>query len=218
MARSYGSGMAGWASLADPPRRRGGRRGGRFLALAGASLAALFMAALLAYLLATDPAPGLAGRSLLALTLAAAAVVVLGVRAERAGALALFRTMAEYGIVALLVLLLVPAAAPPPVDVGRDQPAAIERQDQAQARPRADQASQLPPGIRHVVGIWSWLADRWREADERIDRQTRERLDREQQRSRAATTVTTLRRPAYRFRPAGGPPPPDHPDQGGNRP
>jgi hypothetical protein len=210
MARSYGSGMAGWTPLADPPRRRGGRRGGRFLALAGASLAALFMAALLAYLLATDPAPGLSGRSLLALTLAAAAVVVLGVRAERAGALALFRTMAEYGIVALLVLLLVPAAAPPPVDVGRDQPAAIARQDPA--RPRADQASQLPPGIRHVVGIWSWLADRWREADERIDRQTRERLDREQQRSRAATTVTTLRRPA------GGPPPPDHPDQGGNRP
>jgi hypothetical protein len=216
--RPPATGMAGWAPLAEPGRgrRRLGHGGGRFLALAGASLAAAAMAALLAYLLATDPAPGLSGWSLAVLTLAAVVVSLLLVRAERSGALALFRTLAEYGIVALLVLLLIPAAAPPPVDVGRDQPAAIERQDPA--RPRADQASQLPPGIRHVVGIWSWLADRWREADERIDRQTRERLDREQQRSRAATTLTTLRRPAYRFRPAGGPPPPDHPDQGGNRP
>ena len=51
MARSYGSGMAGWAPLADPPPRRR-RGGGRFLALAGAGLAALVMSALLAYLLA----------------------------------------------------------------------------------------------------------------------------------------------------------------------
>ena len=112
MARSYGSGMAGWAPLADPPRTRRRRGGRRFLALAGAGLAALVMSALLTYLLATDPAPGLSGASLTALVLAAAVVVVLCVRAERSGALALFRTVAEYGVVALLVVLLVPAAAP----------------------------------------------------------------------------------------------------------
>jgi hypothetical protein len=159
MARSYGSGMAGWAPLADPPRRR--RGGGRFLALAGAGLAALVMSALLAYLLATDPAPGLSGASLTALVLAAAVVVALCVRAERSGALALFRTVAEYGVVALLVVLLIPAAAPPPVEVDQGRPAAVERDHQDQ-----DQGRQLPPGIRHAVGTWDWLADRWRQASE----------------------------------------------------
>ena len=158
MARSYGSGMAGWAPLADPPPRRR-RGGGRFLALAGAGLAALVMSALLAYLLATDPAPGLSGASLTALVLAAAVVVVLCVRAERSGALALFRTVAEYGVVALLVVLLIPAAAPPPMEVDQARPAAVERDHQ-------DQYRQLPPGIRHAVGTWDWLADRWRQASE----------------------------------------------------
>jgi hypothetical protein len=157
MARSYGSGMAGWAPLADPPRPRRRRGGGRFLALAGAGLAALVMSALLAYLLATDPAPGLSGASLTALVLAAAVVVALCVRAERSGALALFRTVAEYGVVALLVVLLIPAAAPPPVEVDQGRPAAVERDHQD--RP-------LPPGIRHAVGTWDWLADRWRQASE----------------------------------------------------
>ena len=160
MARSYGSGMAGWAPLADPPPRRR-RGGGRFLALAGAGLAALVMSALLAYLLATDPAPGLSGASLTALVLAAAVVVVLCVRAERSGALALFRTVAEYGVVALLVVLLIPAAATPPVEVDQGRPAAVERDHQDQ-----DQGRQLPPGIRHAVGTWDWLADRWRQASE----------------------------------------------------
>lgn len=160
MARSYGSGMAGWAPLADPPPRRR-RGGGRFLALAGAGLAALVMSALLAYLLATDPAPGLSGASLTALVLAAAVVVALCVRAERSGALALFRTVAEYGVVALLVVLLIPAAAPPPVEVDQGRPAAVERDHQDQ-----DQDRQLPPGIRHAVGTWDWLADRWRQASE----------------------------------------------------
>jgi hypothetical protein len=160
MARSYGSGMAGWAPLADPPPRRR-RGGGRFLALAGAGLAALVMSALLAYLLATDPAPGLSGASLTALVLAAAVVVALCVRAERSGALALFRTVAEYGVVALLVVLLIPAAAPPPVEVDQGRPAAVERDHQDQ-----DQGRQLPPGIRHAVGTWDWLADCWRQASE----------------------------------------------------
>jgi hypothetical protein len=161
MARSYGSGMAGWAPLADPPRTRRRRGGGRFLALAGAGLAALVMSALLAYLLATDPAPGLSGASLTALVLAAGVLVVLCVRAERSGALALFRTVAEYGVVALLVVLLIPAAAPPPVKVDQGRPAAVERDHQDQ-----DQDRQLPPGIRHAVGTWDWLADRWRQASE----------------------------------------------------
>jgi len=164
MARSYGSGMAGWAPLADPPPRRR-RGGGRFLALAGAGLAALVMSALLAYLLATDPAPGLSGASLTALVLAAAVVVVLCVRAERSGALALFRTVAEYGVVALLVVLLIPAAAPPPVEVDQGRPAAVERDHQDQDQDQ-DQGRQLPPGIRHAVGTWDWLADRWRQASE----------------------------------------------------
>jgi hypothetical protein len=129
--------------------------------LAGAALAALVMSALLAYLLATDPAPGLSGASLTALVLAAAVVVALCVRAERSGALALFRTVAEYGVVALLVVLLIPAAAPPPVEVDQGRPAAVERDHQDQ-----DQDRQLPPGIRHAVGTWDWLADRWRQASE----------------------------------------------------
>jgi hypothetical protein len=157
--RPPATGMAGWAPLAEPGhgRRHRGHSGGRFLALAGASLAAAAMAALLAYLLATDPAPGLSGRSLAVLTLAAVVVSLLLVRAERSGALALFRTLAEYGVVALLVLLLVPAV-PPPVDVDQDRPAAVEQVDQ-------DQAATLPPGIRHVVGAGRWLADLWRQAD-----------------------------------------------------
>ena len=147
MARSYGSGMAGWAPLADPPRTRRRRGGRRFLALAGAGLAALVMSALLAYLLATDPAPGLSGASLTALVLAAAVVVVLCVRAERSGALALFRTVAEYGVVALLVVLLIPAAAPPPVEVDQGRPAAVERdhQDQDQARAGSSRRASAMP-------------------------------------------------------------------------
>jgi hypothetical protein len=88
-------------------------------------------------------------------------LVVLCVRAERSGALALFRTVAEYGVVALLVVLLIPAAAPPPVEVDQGRPAAVERDHQDQ-----DQDRQLPPGIRHAVGTWDWLADRWRQASE----------------------------------------------------
>jgi hypothetical protein len=90
-------------------------------------------------------------------------LVVLCVRAERSGALALFRTVAEYGVVALLVVLLIPAAAPPPVEVDQGRPAAVERDHQDQDQ---DQGRQLPPGIRHAVGTWDWLADRWRQASE----------------------------------------------------
>jgi hypothetical protein len=64
------------------------------------------------------------------------------------------------------VLLATTATTPPPgvPAVGRDQPAAVERQ-------HTDQAGQLPPGIRHVVGAGLWVAERWRQADAAIDRQ-----------------------------------------------
>jgi predicted membrane-bound mannosyltransferase len=169
--------MPGWAPLADPPGR--GRRryrrgdGGWLLALLGIAAAAGPLSALLAYLLVTDPAAGLSVRSLLVLALAAAVVLVLVVRSSRAGAGSVLRTLAEYVTVALLAVLLVTTAgASPPAGqtpaVGRDRPAAVEQQ-------RPDQASQLPPGIRHAVGAWSWLRARWREADAAIDRQERER-------------------------------------------
>jgi hypothetical protein len=170
--------LPGWAPLAGPPARgrrsyRGGRFDGRWLlALAGIAATTALLAALVAYLLVTDPTAGLSTRSLLVLALAAAVVLVLVVRSNRAGARSVLRTLAEYvTVAALAVLLATTASAPPPGGqapaVGRDQPARIERQ-------HPGQASQLPPGISHVVGAGRWLAERWRQADAAIDRQEAE--------------------------------------------
>ena len=54
-----------------------------------------------------------------------------------------------------------PSRRSPPVEVDQGRPAAVERDHQDQ-----DQGRQLPPGIRHAVGTWDWLADRWRQASE----------------------------------------------------
>jgi hypothetical protein len=120
------------------------------------ALAAL--AALLAYLLATDPSPQLTHRSLVILGLAVVVLAVLTIRCT-AGPLALVRTLAEYAAVALLAALLVTVnGAPPPTS-----PAARQA--------RAEQAAVLPPVVREVVGGMGWLVDLW----ERAGREVRER-------------------------------------------
>jgi aryl carrier-like protein len=168
--------LPGWAPLAGPPARgrrsyRGGRFDGRWLlALAGIAATTALLAALVAYLLVTDPTAGLSTRSLLVLALAAVVVLVLVVRSNRAGARSVLRTLAEYVTVAALAVLLATTATTPPPGVpavGRDQPDAVERQ-------QPDQVATLPPGIRHVVGAGLWVAERWRQADAAIDRQEAE--------------------------------------------
>ena len=193
--RSYSPpSLDGWGPLSDRGRRSRSRGLGLpgVWFLAGAGLLLAVYAALLAYLIVTDPAPGLGGRSLAVVILATVAGATLIVRGNRQGGLAGFRTVAEYGVVALLVLLLIPVSSPPPatVDDGRDQPVALEQQDQDQAQPK--RAGQLPPVIRQVVGTWRWLADRWREAGDAVDRQTRKETDQQQrERTRAAPPPTT---------------------------
>jgi hypothetical protein len=163
--------LPGWGPLADSgPRRSIG--GGRIAALVWPSLALAAFAALVAYLLAADPAAGLSLRSLTAVALAVIVLAVLTVR-RRGGVLAVLRSMAEYATVALLAVLLVTAAGPPPFDVDQDRPARMSRAapaEQARGGQDQDQAASLPPVIRHAVGAWSWLAGLWEQADRQASR------------------------------------------------
>jgi hypothetical protein len=114
--------------------------------------------ALVGYVLDHDPARrGLTDRGLLTVALAAVVVAVLTVR-RGAGARALLRTLAEYAAVAVLAVSLVtlgahhPAPAPEP-----------------KAKP--DQRAGLAVVVEAPGNVRDWLADRWREAGQRVDQQ-----------------------------------------------
>jgi len=196
-----------WAPLTDQGRGRSRGWGrsrfgvGRWLAV---GIVAGLSAALLAYVIGTDQAPGagLSIRSWATLGLAAVALGVLVLR-RRWGWRELARTLAEYATVTTLAGLLVLAAASPPVDqdqarAGQRQEARADQardrdrergQDRAQARP--DRAASLPPVIRQVVGAGAWLAGLWRQANDRANAT----VDQDQDHDHG--------------RPAGAAPPPD---------
>jgi hypothetical protein len=161
MARRPTTVLPGWAPLAEPPHRGRLRAGTAARWLWPATALAAF-AAVLAYVIGTDPGPGIGNRSLVTLALAVVVLVVLTVR-RSSGPLAVLRTLAEYATVALLAALLVTAVAPPPLD---QAPARTGRQA------RTEQAATLPPVIRQVVGVGGWLAELWRRAEQEADKRS----------------------------------------------
>jgi hypothetical protein len=173
--------LPGWAPLIDhgplPLRAAGSvvRWWWPILAVAG------FLAVVVQVLDHDDPTPGLAGRGLLTIALAAVVVVLLTVH-RSTGPLALARAVAEYTVVALLAALL--ATAGGTVD---QQPAnrAAGVGAQANATAGEDQPGVIRAGtavvravtkvIRAVTGVAGWLADLWRQADAKTDRPSRSR-------------------------------------------
>jgi hypothetical protein len=112
-----------------------------------------------------DPRPGLSDRSWLTLGLAAALVGLLGVH-RLAGVVPLLRALAEYGVVALLVVLLAtgpgpfaPAATNPP---GRPGGHATARATQRAATAGKQAAHDCPP----VRQLPAWVACLWRQAQQ----------------------------------------------------
>jgi hypothetical protein len=112
-----------------------------------------------------DPRPGLTDRSWLTLGLAAALVGLLSVH-RAAGVVPLLRALAEYGVVALLVVLLAtgPGAFAPaaPHPTGRPGTHATARAGQ-RAATTAKQAADGCPPVRQVP---AWLACLWRQAQD----------------------------------------------------
>jgi hypothetical protein len=145
-----------------------------------------------------DPGPGLSDRGLLALALAVVVLVVLTVR-RAAGPGPLARTLAEYGLVALLAVLLATAGADQqPTSHGEDgggRRQATERpadRRQATEQADADAADRRPGIVRVVTGVWGWLADLWHTASQQTDRH--------------APPTPTTPEPAARALAAPGPP------------
>jgi hypothetical protein len=149
--------LPGWTPLSEPSRRLSAGELGRWLW--SATVLAAF-AAVVAYVLASSPGPGVSVRGLVTLALAVIVLAVLTLR-RRWGPLAVLRTIAEYAVVAALAGLLVVAGVAAPAErPARERQAATE------------QASTLPPGIRQVAGAWDWLAELWRQADAEADHRT----------------------------------------------
>jgi hypothetical protein len=134
-----------------------------------------FLAVVVQVLDGDDPAPGLAGRGLLTIALAAAVVVLLTLH-RSAGPWPLARAVAEYAAVALLAALL--AAPGGTIDQQpTDRPASAEARAQAatgQNQPAVLQAGAkvvraLTGAARAVTGAARWLADLWRQADRKAE-------------------------------------------------
>jgi hypothetical protein len=136
----------GWAPLVDPSPLDSVRSVGRWL---------WFAVAVGGFLLVTafafahdDPTPGLSGRSLLTIALAAAVVVLLTIH-RRYGPRPLARAMAEYAVVFLLAVLVATTGIPvdqSPADSGTT----------AQVAP-----DQRPALVKTIEGFRDWLAE-WR--------------------------------------------------------
>jgi hypothetical protein len=132
--------------------------------------------AVVGYVFRHDPQPGLSDRSWLTVVLAAVVVVVLTVHRARRGRpprAPLARVLAEYAVVGLLAVLLVTAGGPAQptehAEEGAERRQSTERP--ADRRPPAEHAeagADRRPGIvRVVTGVWDWLVDLWRQADQK---------------------------------------------------
>jgi hypothetical protein len=105
-----------------------------------------------------DPAPGLSGRGLATIALAAVVVVLLSIH-RTAGPGPLARAMAEYTLVALLAALLATTGLHPA------QPPGGTRASVAPDR--------RPALVKTLDGFRDWLATWWQWADQEYDRHTR---------------------------------------------
>jgi hypothetical protein len=107
-----------------------------------------------------NPAPGLSGRGLLAIVLAAAVVALLTIR-RAAGPGSLARALAEYTVVALLAVLVATTGIsvdPPPAGSGKQASAAVDH--------RPALVKTVDTWRDRLVGAWAWLAALWRRADQ----------------------------------------------------
>jgi hypothetical protein len=139
--------QSGWTPLVDPGPRplQAVRSVGRWLwpTLTGSG----FLAVTGFVLSHDDPAPGLSGRSLLTVALAAAVVVLLTLH-RRYGPRPLARALVEYAVVFLLAVLVATTGVP------LDQPAAPT--SQASAVP-----DQRPALVKTIDSFRNWLSE-WR--------------------------------------------------------
>jgi hypothetical protein len=105
-----------------------------------------------------DPAPGLSGRGLAAIALAAVVVVLLTIR-RAAGPGPLARAITEYMLVALLAGLLATTGLHPTQPPGTDTQASVA-------------PDQRPALVKTLDGFRDWLAAWWRWADQEYDHRT----------------------------------------------
>jgi hypothetical protein len=147
--------LPGWAPLVDPGPLPTVRSVGRWL---WPTLAVGGFLVVTGFALAhDDPTPGLSGRGLLTIALAAAVVVLLTIR-RSAGPGPLTRAVFEYGVVFLLAVLVATTG------VTLDQPPATDGNT-------ASAADQRPALVKTIDGFRDWLSQ-WRtwarkEADRR---------------------------------------------------
>jgi hypothetical protein len=132
-----------------------------------------------------DPAPGLSGRGLAAIALAAVVVVLLSIR-RTAGPGPLARAIAEYTLVALLAGLL--------ATTGIDAAQRPSGGTQASVAP-----DRRPALVKTLDGFRDWLATWWRWADQEYDRRTSPPSTTTQSQSRALAPspapIASTRRP-----------------------
>jgi hypothetical protein len=180
----------GWAPLVDPGPRslQRARTLGRWwwptVAVGG------FLAVVMQVVDQDEPAPGLSGRGLITIALAAALVALLTIH-RRNGPRWLARAVAEYAVVALLATLLAAADAGGGI-VGRPpaEHAKPAKANHAKVKPTAkpkaeasagdDQPALLRVGAklvravtgaaRAVAGAVRWLVDLWRQADQQASK------------------------------------------------
>ena len=105
--------LPGWGPLVEPPRRLHAASVLRWWWPTAMVIGFLALVAVVGG--RDDPAPGLSMRSLVTLTLAAAALTILTIR-RRFGPWALARALAEYAVLVLLVALLATSSAVPPAE------------------------------------------------------------------------------------------------------
>jgi hypothetical protein len=100
-----------------------------------------------------DPAPGLSGRGLLTVTLAAAVVGLLTVH-RRYGPRPLARALAEYAVVFVLAVLVATTGVP------LDQPPATNGKP-ASSKQASATSDQRPALVKSIDGLRDWLSE-WR--------------------------------------------------------
>jgi hypothetical protein len=148
--------LPGWVPLTQPPPRRR-RRSGAVARWWWPILVVVILLAVVAFVLDHDSAgAGVSVRGLVALALAVVVLAVLTIR-RRWGPLAVFQTLTEYTIVAVLVVSLVALAGP-------DAPASARESARRRPQPARVEAADRPSNPLE------WLAEQWRRAGELADR------------------------------------------------